>query len=714
MKLTDSVKYLKGVGPAMAAKLAKLHLYTVQDVLFHLPLRYQDRTRLTPLGALQHGVEVVVEGEVEHAEIVFRRRRTLLIQISDGTGSLLLRFFYFNQSQKEALKRGTKVRCFGEARESKLGQFEIVHPEYRYADGLGEGMDETLTPIYPATEGVQQATLRKIALQAIAQLDEGLLPDLIPPSRSLSAYALADALKLVHTPTPDVSVYDLTEGIHPAQQRLAFEELLAHHLSMQQMRLQVQQEAAVSIIPQSTEMGFDKLSPLSLSKPVDQGGDSSDFLLEKQFRQQLPFQLTGAQERVLKDIKRDIALSYPALRLVQGDVGSGKTVVAAIAALNAIEAGQQAALMAPTELLAEQHYANLQSWCELLGVKVGWLSGRIKGKKREAVLQQFRDGEVQLALGTHALFQEDVEFQKLALLIVDEQHRFGVHQRLALREKGQCSGYSPHQIIMTATPIPRTLAMTAYADLDYSVIDELPPGRTPVKTVALPESKREQVIQRIREACKSGRQAYWVCTLIEESDVLQCQAAEDTATLLAEQMPEVKIALVHGRMKAAEKEQVMAAFKAGKIDLLVATTVIEVGVDVPNASLMIMENAERLGLSQLHQLRGRVGRGAVESSCVLLYKTPLGQKAKKRLDVMRSTNDGFIIAQEDLDMRGPGEVLGTRQTGMVNFRVADVVRDAELLDQVHSLAAEMLQQDHPNVRLIIERWLGSVQKFSNV
>ena len=549
----------------MAEKLAKLQLYTIQDVLFHLPSRYQDRTRVTAMGALQDGAEVVVEGEVEYAEVAVRKRRILSVQITDGTGSLQLSFFHFNQSQKDALQRGTKVRCFGEVKQSFNGAFSMVHPEYR--TGVAPGMDlhkdleDRLTAIYPATDGVQQGTLRKIALQVVAGLNADMLPDLLPAKST--EYSLADALRLVHQPKPSDSVYQLTEGIHPAQQRLAFEELLAHHLSMQQMRQRIQAEPAVTI--------------------------QSSGKYERGFRAQLPFQLTKAQERVVADIKTDMARSYPALRLVQGDVGSGKTVVAAIAAVNAIEAGQQAALMAPTELLAEQHYANLKSWCEPLGIAVGWLSGRVKGKARQAVLQQLADGEIQLMVGTHAIFQDEVVFKNLALLIVDEQHRFGVHQRLALREKGEASGFSPHQVIMTATPIPRTLAMTAYADLDYSVIDELPPGRTPVKTVALPESKRDQVIQRIQQACTSGKQAYWVCTLIEESEALQCQAAEDTALQLTEQMPDVKVALVHGRMKAQEKQQVMAAFKAGEIDLLVATTVIEVGVDVPNASLMIME-----------------------------------------------------------------------------------------------------------------------------
>ena len=674
----------------MAEKLARLHLYTVQDVLFHFPSRYQDRTRVTSIGALQYGTEVVVEGEVENVAVVVRRRRMLLVQISDGTDSLQLSFFYFNQSQKEALQCGTKVRCFGEVKEGYNGIFSMVHPEYFTGivsgTDLQQDLDDRLTAIYPATEGVKQVTLRKIVLQVLAELDEDMLPDLLP--FRMMEYSLVDALRLIHQPIPNTSIYQLSEGIHPAQQRLVFEELLAHHLSMQQMRQDIQKEPAVSI----QTMG----------------------VYEQQFRQQLPFQLTKAQERVIIDIKTDIARSYPALRLVQGDVGSGKTVVAAIAAVNVIEAGQQAVLMAPTELLAEQHYANLKSWYEPLGITVGWLSGSIKGKARQVILQQLVDGEVQFVVGTHALFQVEVVFKNLVLLIVDEQHRFGVHQRLALREKGKISGFSPHQIIMTATPIPRTLAMTIYADLDYSVIDELPLGRIPVKTVALPEVKREQVIQRIKQACSSGHQVYWVCTLIEESEALQCQAAVDTAQQLAEKMPEVKIALVHGRMKAQEKQKIMVAFKAGDIDLLVATTVIEVGVDVPNASLMVMENAERLGLSQLHQLRGRVGRGVVKSFCLLLYKNPLGQKARRRLDIMRSTNDGFVIAKEDLDMRGPGEVLGIRQTGLVDFRVADLIRDADMLEEVHALSVQMLQKKNKNVMKIIQRWLGNVQKFSNV
>ncbi|EDY85775.1 ATP-dependent DNA helicase RecG [gamma proteobacterium HTCC5015] len=700
MSLTASVTQFKGVGPALAEKLARLPIHTVQDVLFHLPLRYQDRTRVTPICALQHGAEVVVEGEVEHAEIVIRRRRQMLVQLSDGTGSLVLRFFYFSQAQKNALERGTRIRCFGEARETALGRFEMVHPEYRYGEQAATPMETALTPIYPATDGVSQSVLRKLTDQALEHVDTGLLPDLIPadclPPSLLNVPTLGEALHLLHRPPPTVSLAALAQGGNPAQQRLAFEELLAHQLSMLLLRQRVQSETAVPI-GTNTETGA-----------------PSQNTLRRQFMQALPFQLTQAQQRVVKEIDTDIARDWPSLRLVQGDVGSGKTVVAALALLAAVECGQQAAMMAPTELLAEQHWQTLSAWFEPLGIRVGWLSSRVKGAKRRQTLAELASGDVALVVGTHALFQEEVIFQRLALLVVDEQHRFGVHQRLALREKGQNSGISPHQVIMTATPIPRTLAMTAYADLDYSVIDELPPGRTPIKTVALAESRRADVIERIRSACEQGRQVYWVCTLIEESEMVQCQAAEDTASSLAEAMPAVRIGLVHGRMKPADKERTMAQFKAGDIDLLVATTVIEVGVDVPNASLMVIENAERLGLSQLHQLRGRVGRGAVESSCVLLYKNPLGEKARRRLDTMRRSNDGFEIAREDLDMRGPGEVLGTRQTGDMSFRVADLTRDEHLVDAIHQLAGDWIEQRHPNIQPLVKRWLSGAEKFSSV
>lgn len=688
----QDVRLLKGVGPRVAEKLHKLGIYTLQDLLFHLPFRYQDRTRVVPIGSLRPGDEAVIEGEVQLTEVAFGRRRMLLSRLSDGTGSILLRFFHFSAAQQANLGRGTRLRCYGEVRAGKT-MLEMIHPEYRSAEAEdAQTTEEYLTPIYPTTEGVHQLKLRDLTEQALHRLqhtDQGLqewLPDEV--LEKLELPSLQEAVLLLHRPPPDVSLKSLERGGHPAQVRLAFEELLAHHLSLRQLRARVQQTPA----------------------PILSGTGH----LQALFLQGLGFELTAAQHRVIREIQQDVARPLPMLRLVQGDVGSGKTVVAAAAALSAFEAGCQVALMAPTELLAEQHYRNFQNWFQPLGIEVAWLSGKLKAGERKQVLSAIQDGTARMVVGTHALFQEGVTFDDLALVIIDEQHRFGVHQRLALREKGSREGRQPHQLIMTATPIPRTLAMTAYADLDLSIIDELPPGRKPVTTVVLPESRREEVVLRVRNACASGSQAYWVCTLIEESEALQCQAAEDTATRLHEAFPELRVGLVHGRMKSAEKENVMARFKAGEVDLLVATTVIEVGVDVPNASVMIIENAERLGLAQLHQLRGRVGRGAVESSCVLMYHGPLSQMARQRLAVMRETNDGFIIAQKDLEIRGPGEVLGTRQTGMLQMRVADILRDQPLMPSVHEAAQVILEKYPERMAPLIRRWLGESLQYGDV
>ena len=684
------VSALRGVGPRSAEKLAAFGLETVQDVLFHLPRRYEDRTRVVPIGRLRFGDHAVIEADVDLAEIKFGKRRSLLVRVSDGTGSLLLRFFHFNKTQQQGFERGTRLRLYGEVRRGP-SMLEMVHPEYqRLADGELAATEERLTPIYPTTEGLHQLTLRKLGEQAVDLLQPGCLPEFIPDEllAQLSFTDLLSALRYVHRPPPSADVGALEEGVHPSQQRLAFEEMLAHHLSLRRVRLRAQHLRAEPLARQSR-------------------------LLDK-FYSSLPFRLTAAQQRVVKELLSDLALAHPMMRLVQGDVGSGKTVVAAAAAIQAVSCGCQVAVMAPTELLAEQHFSNFDGWFAGLGIQVGWLSGKVKGKARREVLEALAAGTVQVVIGTHALFQEEVAFKRLALVVIDEQHRFGVHQRLALRDKGRTSDSVPHQLIMTATPIPRTLSMALYADLDSSVIDELPPGRTPVQTVAIPESRREEVIQRVREACREGRQAYWVCTLIEESESLQCQAAEDTAALLAEALPELSVGLVHGRMKEQEKAQRMAGFKQGEIDLLVATTVIEVGVDVPNASLMIVENAERLGLSQLHQLRGRVGRGMAQSSCVLMYRSPLSQMARKRLAVLRETSDGFEIARKDLELRGPGEVLGTRQTGMIQFRIADLMRDQHLLDKVEAAAVQLLENHPDRVKPIIRRWLGHAPRYGQV
>ncbi|SHG87684.1 ATP-dependent DNA helicase RecG [Marisediminitalea aggregata] len=684
---TLPITQLKGVGAKVAEKLAKIGLNTVQDVLFHLPSRYEDRTRIYTIGDCRPFTHVSILGEVMSADIQYGKKRMLVVKLSDGTGTITLRFFHFGTLQRNMMTPGNELRCFGEIRTGKWG-LEMMHPEFKLIEADTEELEETLTPVYPTTEGVKQLTLRNLTEQALAMLDKGALNDLLPDGMYSQQVSLADALKLVHRPPPSVAVEQLEDGKHPAQMRLILEELLAQHLSVLKIRQQSDAQPGIAI-------------------DVDNG------LIEKLLGN-LPFSPTGAQQRVVADIQQDMRQPRPMMRLVQGDVGSGKTLVAALAALSAIGAGYQVALMAPTELLAEQHANNFSQWLEPLGIQVGWLAGKLKGKAREQVLENLANGTIQMLVGTHAIFQEQVTYSQLALVIVDEQHRFGVHQRLALREKGEAQGRFPHQLIMTATPIPRTLAMTAYADLDTSVIDELPPGRTPVKTVALPDTRRGDVIERVREACgEQGRQAYWVCTLIDESEVLQCQAAEDTAVILKTALPDLNVGLVHGRLKAAEKLAVMDAFKAGELDLLVATTVIEVGVDVPNASLMIIENPERLGLAQLHQLRGRVGRGAVESHCVLMYQSPLSKTATKRLAVLRESNDGFYIAQRDLEIRGPGELMGTRQTGMAELKIADLVRDAQLIPQVQHIAVKLWQEYPSHAQAIINRWIGHKEQYGH-
>jgi ATP-dependent DNA helicase RecG len=690
--LLQPITQLKGVGSKVAERLHKLGIHHVQDLLFHLPLRYQDRTRLLPLGSLRPHQEGLIEGTVRLSQIKFGRRRSLLCYIDDGTGSLVLRFFHFSKSLQQQLAKGVRIRCFGEVRNG-ASSLEMVHPEFQILPNEGiVAVDTELTPIYPTTEGLHQLSFRKLIKQALGCLREGGgLVELIPKQAKLHQVAhcsLVEAIQFVHQPPPDVDVQLLLDRKHPMQRRLAYEELLAQQLSMRLVRKQTQHHQAPKLAGDS----------LQLQRLLDA----------------LPFPLTSAQKRVIAEIQADIQQDVPMQRLVQGDVGSGKTVVAALAVIEAVTSGYQAVMMAPTELLAEQHYKTFKTWLNPLDIEVGWCAGKQTAAERRRVLEQLESAQIKVAVGTHALFQDEVVFNNLGLVVIDEQHRFGVHQRLALRDKGRDVDSFPHQLVMTATPIPRTLAMTAYADLNVSVIDELPPGRTPVSTVVIPDTRRDDIIERVSIACQENRQVYWVCTLIEESEHLQCQAAEDAAKELQAALPDLHIGLVHGRMKAAEKEQVMTAFKAGKMDLLVATTVIEVGVDVPNASLMIIENAERLGLAQLHQLRGRVGRGSVQSHCVLMYHPPLSENGQARLSCLRDTNDGFVIAQRDLELRGPGELLGTRQTGLPQFRVADLMEDQDLISVMPDAADIVLAQAPANSRLLMKRWFEHKIDFGHV
>jgi ATP-dependent DNA helicase RecG len=662
------------------------------EILFVLPSRYEDRTRVVPMGALQPGRSAVIEGEVLLSEIVFRRRRSLLVRVGDGTGLLTLRFFYFSRAQQDGLARGTRLRCHGEVRRGPQG-LEIVHPEYRRVETPNEPLPQTMTPIYPAYEGMTQGRHRARVQRALAAVSEGSVPDLVPQPLLTRAGmpSLLAALTFVHRPPVGTQLTELASGLHPAQRRLAFEELLAHQLSLMQLRRQLREDQAPAL--------------------PDPAG------LQTRLLASLPFRLTGAQQRVLEEVERDLTGTLPMARLVQGDVGSGKTAVAALAAARAIGTGYQVALMAPTELLAEQHARTLCRWFDPLDVGVSLLTGSQPARARRSALEAAATGRAQLCIGTHALFQEDVRFDNLGLAIIDEQHRFGVHQRLQLAAKvgeGDGASRTAHQLIMSATPIPRTLAMAIYADLDVSIIDELPPGRMPIRTVVLPEQKRSAVVARIEQACRDGRQAYWVCPLIEESEELAASAAEDTARALASALPSLRIELLHGRMAPKQKEDIMRRFLSGSVNLLVATTVIEVGVDVPNASLMVIENAERMGLAQLHQLRGRVGRGAHESSCVLLYRRPLSAMARARLAAIRDSNDGFRIARRDLELRGPGEVLGQRQTGLAQLRVADLIRDADLLEEARSAAASMLQSMPECVDALRARWIGEQEQYGRV
>ncbi len=683
---------LAGVGPQTLAFLQKLGITSIEDLLFYLPIRYQDRTRISPIGLLREGDRVLIEGQICSALVSGGRKPSLLCQFSDSTGNIQLRFFHFNAQQKIQLSQiGLRLRCFGEVRRGYYQGLELIHPEYRLIYAADElPLEEYLTPIYPSTQGLSQSRLRHLINQALEKLPYFKSVELLP-FELLEQFQLADlitALRFVHHPPPQTDVTLLQSGNHIMQQRLAFEELIAHQLSLQQRRSQIRKLHAPQL------------------------NDASE--LRQNFLKNLGFALTAAQQRVITEIDADLSQPYPMLRLLQGDVGSGKTVVAALILLRAVAQGTQVALMAPTELLAEQHKDNFCRWLQPLGIQVSYLGGKQPAALRKKLLQRIVQGQDQVIIGTHALFQEEICFMHLTLVIIDEQHRFGVDQRLALVEKGKLGNHYPHQLIMSATPIPRTLAMLIYADLDISVIDELPPGRIPVTTTLISSNRRQQVMERVRYACQQGRQAYWVCILIEDSEVLQCQAAEATARELQVQLPELRIGLIHGRLSAENKVAQMLSFKKAEIDLLVATTVIEVGVDVPNASLMIIENSERLGLSQLHQLRGRVGRGATESYCILLFRSPLSSLAYRRLQVMHSTQDGFLIAREDLAMRGPGEVLGARQAGSLQFKVADLTRDQALLPKVHSASRYLVDNFSHCLPKLISRWFPKANNYNQV
>lgn len=689
LNMITSLIELKGVGQALATKLHKLGIYQPTDLLLHLPRYYQDRTKLQPLQNLATGMHCLIEANIAHVEIKFGRRQMLLCHLEDNQGHLTLRFFHFNRQQHQQLQQSSRIRCFGEARLGPNG-YEMIHPEYQLIQpNQSLALDHTLTPVYSITEGISQQRLRNLIEQVLAQTDHTQLPDLLPDTlRQQCGFPdILTAIRYLHRPPADINQKQILAGDHPAQQALAFEELLAHRLSLRQLRQKQQCVAAATLTGESP--------------------------LTKKLIMQLPFELTAAQQKVIQQISTDLAQPRPMLRLVQGDVGSGKTLVAVMAMLKAVEHDYQVALMAPTEILAEQHFENLCQWLHPLNIYPAKLLGKQTAKAKLELTTAIANGDIKVVIGTHALIQETVEFKQLALVVIDEQHRFGVSQRQQLQDKGQ-NDLRPHQLIMTATPIPRTLAMTAYANLDVSIIDQLPPGRTPVTTALISQQKRDNVIQRVQAACHQGRQVYWVCTLIEDSEALNCQNAEQTTALLQTELKGIQVDLVHGQMKAADKAAAMADFKSGQTQVLVATTVIEVGVDVPNASLMIIENPERLGLAQLHQLRGRVGRGSTDSFCVLLYQPPLSQNGRQRLQIMRQYSDGFNIAEEDLKIRGPGEVLGTRQTGEMSFRLASLIRDQHLLPTVQHFADQLLQDYPERAQTIINRWLGSKLKYGKV
>ena len=676
---------LKGVGPTLATKLEKLNVYSQSDLLFLLPLRYEDRTSIKKIGTLVAGEKVLIEGRVLLSNVLYHGRRVLVCQLSDDTGILALRFFYFSRQQAKKLKRDKIIRCFGQTRKTQAG-LEIIHPEYQIIDPENPApLEQNLTPIYPSTEGLQQVRLRKIVRMAVNDHINSV-EELLPNStiRDFNLISLQDALREIHFPTQKDLVYGHENS---AKKRLIIEELLANQLALKRLKRKTKKEKALTL--NNTE-------------------------LKSALLKALPFELTKSQKKVLDEIEQDLNNDHPMMRLLQGDVGSGKTIVAALAILIAAGSNTQAALMAPTELLAEQHYSNLRQWFEPHGISVALLKSKLPAKKKSMIYEDIASGAVNVIVGTHALFQSDVEYADLSLVIVDEQHRFGVEQRLSLMKKRGHHQSVPHQLIMTATPIPRTLAMTAYGDLDSSVITELPKGRGEIKTIIVPEEKRNEVVEKISHDCLQSSQSYWVCPLIEESDDINIQAAESTFSYLNNELNRLSIGLVHGKLNTTKKIKTMEDFKNGAIDVLVATTVIEVGVDVANATIMVIENSERLGLSQLHQLRGRIGRGEHPSICILLYKKPLSPIAKERLAVIRETGDGFLIAEKDLKLRGPGELLGTKQKGLIGLRIADVMRDAYLLPMVNQLSSVLEEKYPKSIKKIIKRWVGNQLEYRKV
>ena len=688
-KENHSVNIIKGVGPKISLSLSNLGIHSVEDAVFHLPYRYEDRTKVIPISEAPYEEPILIEGEIIKSTVVFRGRRMLITEIFDGTGRLTMRMFSFAMAQHNSLKEGLMIRCFGTIRHGPKGK-EMIHPQYQvFPKEEPIKIEENLTPIYPSTTNLQQGRLRRIIQGALSYCSQNnLLKENWIKDSENSFENLLGALEFIHNPPTEVDIEVLSSGQHPAQRKLIKEELVAHILCS-------------GMLKRETER---RKSPLMKLPSIK----------EDEFMISLGFSLTNAQKKVWEEIKNDFKKDIPMRRLLQGDVGSGKTVIAAFAALQASQNGLQTAFMCPTEILSEQHHDNLSNWFSDLGIKVGILLGSTKAKDRKKILSDLRNGTIDILIGTHALFQKDVIFQAVGLTIIDEQHRFGVHQRFSLLEKGGNKELSPHQLIMTATPIPRTLAMTVYGALDTSIIDELPPGRLPVKTSSRPNSMRKKVIKRIEQVCLEGQRAYWVCTLIEDSDELEAQAAEELFKEISDQIPKVKVGLVHGRLKKEEKDKVIEQFRKGQIKLLVCTTVIEVGMDVPEASLMIIENPERLGLAQLHQLRGRVGRKAdTDSHCLLLYKKPLSDLAEKRIKTLEKTNDGFVIAEKDLELRGGGDIHGLRQSGLINLKIANPIRDADLLESAQQEAFAIAKNNEVQARALIDRWIGTREDYSD-